>query len=192
VKRSQSTTRRIDPRARRTREALLQAFFALVLSQPFEELSAEQIAAHAGVGRSTFYEHFRGKNELLAASIAGPFGALADTVAEKDNTERLTRVLEHFWQNRHVARALFNGPMRARMAAVLERLVRQRLRADRAASARFALPAQLASVQIAATLFAPVTAWLTDGPACSAPRLARALRRSTRALVAAPGMGSVR
>ena len=187
MKRRQRMTRSPDRRSRRTREALLRAFFGLVLAHPFEKLSVAQISARAGVGRSTFYEHFRGKNELLAASLAGPFGVLADTLGVQDNTAVLTRQLEHFWENRAVGRNLFTGPMRRHVMAVLEQLIRQRLRARRASAALLTLPVSLAAAQIAANLLTPIAAWLTDAPACPAPRLAASLRRTSQALAAALG-----
>ena len=53
-------------------QALLDAFFVLVLTRAYEEVTVQTIAARAGVGRSTFYAHFPGKNALLAASLARP------------------------------------------------------------------------------------------------------------------------
>lgn len=35
------------------------------------------IAARPNVGRSTFYEHYRTKHDLLCSSLAGPFSILA-------------------------------------------------------------------------------------------------------------------
>ena len=171
-----------DRRAVKTREALLRAFFELVVqsSHSYEEISAADIATRAGVGRSTLYEHFAGKDAILAASLARPFGTLADAVRAPDNTAALTAVLEHFWGNRALARELFAGAMRRHTVAVLVRLVRERLGSER--GARWLVPPPLAAIQIAEALLAPVTAWLLGARECSAARLAHALRQSARAL----------
>jgi len=179
-----------DARARRSRQALLDAFFVLVLTRAYDELTVQTIAARAGVGRSTFYAHFPGKNALLAASLAGPFTTLADTVREADNTARLTAILEHFWTNRARARGVFTGTMRRHAVAVLVRLIEQRLReAGAARAAALRLPPRLVAIQLAEVLFAPLAAWLTGESVCAAPKLAQALRRSARAVTTAMGLG---
>jgi len=178
-----------DARARRSRQALLDAFFVLVLTRDYDEVTVQTIATRAGVGRSTFYAHFPGKNALLAASLAGPFSVLADTVREADNTAALTAILEHFWANRARARGTFTGTMRRHAVAVLTRLIEQRLRrdgTDRAPPLR--LPPRLVAIQLAEVLFAPLVAWLMGESACSAAKLAPALRRSARAVTAAMGI----
>jgi AcrR family transcriptional regulator len=172
-----------DRRARRSRAALLGAFFTLVLKEPYERITVQDIARRAGVGRSTLYEHFGGKDGLLAASLANPFTALAATVEEQDNTEALVQVLEHFWGNRRIAPGLFAGSMRRHTVAVLVRLIEERLRqAPPARRAALLLPPRLAATQLAEALFAPVAAWTLGQSACSVRRLAVSLRRSTRAL----------
>ena len=178
-----------DARARRSRQALLDAFFVLVLTHPYEEVTVQTIAARAGVGRSTFYAHFPDKNALLAASLARPFSALADTVRTPDNTPALTAVLEHFWANRARARGVFTGTMRRHAVAVLTRLIEQRLRRDGTGRLpALPLPARLVAIQLAEVLFAPLAAWLAGESTCSTAKLARALRRSARAVTAAMGL----
>ncbi len=172
-------TESADARVRRTRERVLAAFFELLLAQPYEEITVQSVAARAGVARSSLYEHFAGKRGLLAASLAGPLGVLADTVTETDNTAALTSLLRHFWDNRARARSLFTGALRAHAVAVLVRLIEERLRGQRLA---LRLPRRLAAVQLAEALFAPLAAWLTGEGACSVLQLARGLRRGTLAL----------
>jgi AcrR family transcriptional regulator len=72
-----SSSLKIDPRKKRTRDELLAAFFKLVLSRRYHEIRIADILSGSGVSRSTFYEHFASKDELLCASIEGPFMILA-------------------------------------------------------------------------------------------------------------------
>lgn len=171
-----------DRRAQHSRQALLGALIELVLTRSYEEISVADIAARAGVGRSTLYEHFRGKDAILATSLAYPFGTLADAVLPADNTQALIGLLEHFWHNRALGRELFSGPLRRHAVAVLVRLVQERLRSRRGT---WLVPPRLAAIQIAEALLAPVIAWVLSAPVCPAPRLARALRESAVALTAA-------
>ena len=58
-----------DRRSARTREALLHVFLDLLFERGYEALSVRDIAARANVGRSTFYEHFAGKDALLFVQV---------------------------------------------------------------------------------------------------------------------------
>lgn len=54
----------MDPRARRTRQLLLDAFLGLLREKSFEEITVQDIAARATVNRATFYAHFPDKYTL--------------------------------------------------------------------------------------------------------------------------------
>jgi AcrR family transcriptional regulator len=174
-----------DGRVLRTRQALLDAFIELVLTRSYDDITVQDVARRAGVGRSTLYEHFSGKRALLGASLAYPFGVLADTINAADNTDALVRLLDHFWENRTLARRVFTGQMRVLTVSVLVRTIEERLQRARP-RITLGMPKRLLAVQLAEVLFAPVAEWLTGGPVCPAPRLARALRASAVALISAP------
>src|SRR6267154_677520 len=63
------STIRPDRRVQRTRALLLDAFVALMIERGYEKLTVQHLLDQAGVGRATFYAHFRSKEELLACSI---------------------------------------------------------------------------------------------------------------------------
>lgn len=175
-----------DKRVERTREALFGAFFEIVLSIPYDAIKVEDIVARAGVGRSTFYEHFSGKDEILAASVKHPFSILADAMRARDNTMELVGVLEHFWENRAVVPGLFLGPARKVCVTALVELIEERFKQDRVESPNpLVIPPRLAAVQIAEALLAPVTAWVSEESQCSAQALAQALRQTATAMLAA-------
>ena len=54
----------IDRRVARTRAALQQAHVSLILKRGYEAVTVEDICEAANVGRSTFYAHFTGKDDL--------------------------------------------------------------------------------------------------------------------------------
>jgi AcrR family transcriptional regulator len=175
-----------DLRIDRTRAALLTAFRDLALGERFESISVADIAARAGVSRSTLYAHFAGKDGLLAGSIAGPFSALADTLRPGYDGSRLVGLLEHFWANRRLAGAIFSGPLRRKTVAVLVKLIeKQMLEAGLSRRGALSLPPRLAAVQLAATLLAPVIAWLEGESRCTPTQLAASLQRVASAALAA-------
>ncbi len=53
-----------DPRVKRTRQLLLQAFDALLAEKPFEAISVQDITERATVNRATFYAHYQDKFDL--------------------------------------------------------------------------------------------------------------------------------
>jgi AcrR family transcriptional regulator len=57
-----------DRRVRRTRSLLHRALIELMLEHRYERITVRDILARADVGRSTFYAHFRDKDDLLLVS----------------------------------------------------------------------------------------------------------------------------
>ncbi|WP_082393378.1 TetR/AcrR family transcriptional regulator [Nocardia arizonensis] len=57
-----------DRRVRRTRALLNQALLELMLERGYERISIGDILERADIGRSTFYAHFRDKDDLLLVS----------------------------------------------------------------------------------------------------------------------------
>lgn len=62
---------RIDPRARRTRQLILDAFSQLLQQKTFEDITVQDIAERATVNRATFYAHFEDKYMLLEQFVTG-------------------------------------------------------------------------------------------------------------------------
>src|SRR5260370_35920411 len=55
----------MDRRAVRTRRSLHQALMSLILRKGYEGVSVQDIIDEADIGRSTFYAHYTGKEDLL-------------------------------------------------------------------------------------------------------------------------------
>ena len=66
---------KIDPRVRRTRQMLVQAFTELIHEREFQSITIHDITARADVNRSTFYSHFPDKYALLDYKIRQEFRA---------------------------------------------------------------------------------------------------------------------
>lgn len=57
-----------DRRVRRTRANLHRALIELMVERDYDRISVRDILDRADTGRSTFYAHFRDKDDLLLAS----------------------------------------------------------------------------------------------------------------------------
>src|SRR5687768_631620 len=122
-------TRNVDRRTARTRQALLEAFIALMFERRYDAFGVPDIVARANVGRSTYYEHFGSKDALLRTSMAGMLSVLADAGAgAAADPTALRGVIEHFWENRRLGRTVFAPPLRALIERQLAELIEARLR----------------------------------------------------------------
>ncbi|MCU1221063.1 MAG: transcriptional regulator, TetR family [Candidatus Angelobacter sp.] len=103
VKARPKTNPKMDRRARRTRDALGDALIHLMQERPFNSITVQDVLARAEVGRSTFYTHYRDKNDLFL-SDAEEFWEAASTMIERSGEEskRVAPVRELFT---HVAEA---------------------------------------------------------------------------------------
>jgi AcrR family transcriptional regulator len=175
-----------DRRVQRTRSALLQAFSSLLLEpRRYDQIKVGDIVEHANVGRSTFYEHFKNKDEVLAESIRGPFRPFAHSVDAGVGASSLYPMLEHFWLNRDQARGIFGGGTRRKVTRILASMIQTQLnaRAARRTSAD-ALRIRLAALALAEAQIGTIAAWLNGEIACGKPVIAEVLHGLAQASAA--------
>jgi AcrR family transcriptional regulator len=172
--------RPLDVRAERSRAALLRAFVELMFRDGFEAVSVHSIVAAAGTARSTFYGHFRSKEDILGASMAHFLEVMTDCVSSSEQRDELTWVLAHFWENRRFADAVFTGAPRKIIARFLSDMIQERLRSG-PGDKPLILPEPLAATQLAEGQLALVETWLRGRAFCRPEAVATALYRTSRA-----------
>ena len=59
----------MDRRVQRTHDVLHQALISLIVEKSYEVITVQDIIDRANVGRSTFYTHYVGKQDLLRAGL---------------------------------------------------------------------------------------------------------------------------
>src|SRR5882762_10325974 len=69
---------KIDPRIRRTRQMLFQAFQGLLAEKAFDLISVQDITERSTLNRATFYDHFTDKFALLESMIGERFSTLIE------------------------------------------------------------------------------------------------------------------
>lgn len=183
---SMPETKTGDRRVSRTRAALIGAYNRLILSRR-RNIRVADIVAEANVGRSTFYEHYQGADDIHLQALARPFATLADAAAGDGDVAALTGLLAHFWENRQLARDSIMGRMQDKVTRLLATMVEERIAA---AGDTTAIPLKLAALQLAEAALAPVRGWVTAEAPCSAEALAAAICGAGRALRAQPGAQS--
>ena len=78
LKTMQVKNKKHDRRPGRTRQSLNEALIALIREKRWDTITVQHVIDRANVGRSTFYVHYRDKEDLLRSAFAeflGAFGA---------------------------------------------------------------------------------------------------------------------
>lgn len=104
--------KRRDRRVLRSRQALIEAFRALLEEKTFSEISVYQISERADLNRGTFYAHFSDKYELLEQLIREQFRAYLDKGLSdsqyKQRNNNLQRIIQlaisYFQESRCIMR----------------------------------------------------------------------------------------
>ena len=115
-----------DRRVRRTRKALQDALISLILEKGYDSVTIEEITDRADLGRTTFYLHFKDKEELLLQavdSIAEDFLAKHSDGLDRDLSSDITleslrinlderilyHVFEHARENADLYKVMLRG-----------------------------------------------------------------------------------
>ncbi len=169
---------------RQTRGAIVESFNGMVLQRAYDTIHVADIIEEAGVGRSTFYEHFHNKDSLLRHAMSGLLSVLADAATEAGSTPRITHALEHFRENRRAARARLNGPSAAQVSGWLAELIELRLaQLCREQGLTLVIPVPLVAAQAAEAQIGLIRAWLDKTDMCPASTLAAAIQSTTKSAV---------
>jgi AcrR family transcriptional regulator len=89
--------RKPDERIRRTHERLGRALVALIQEKPIQRVTVQEVLDRASVGRSTFYLHFRDKNDLLLSQLEKFLETMSTALSlRKEKSHRVVPVAEMF------------------------------------------------------------------------------------------------
>jgi AcrR family transcriptional regulator len=179
--------RAIDRRAARTRRALHQALISLILRKGYEATTIQNIIDEADVGRSTFYAHYKGKEDLLRGGFErlrtdlseARGGASAGQGARRSEPLIFSLALfQHADGYKDVYRALVGGHGGAvavnEIRHVLSDFVKEELSATKHNGA---VPREFALQFIVSAFLAVLTWWLERKPELAPPEVDRMFRR---------------
>ena len=113
MSRNARVKQKIDRRIQRTREQLSGALNGLIQEKPFDAISVQEVVKRADVGRSTFYSHYRGKEDLFLSDL-DQFLELTATMLVKNNDVSgrvvpLREFFAHVGENRRLYDALVSS-----------------------------------------------------------------------------------
>jgi AcrR family transcriptional regulator len=163
--------KKVDQRVRRTRDRLGEALVELLVKKPFDDITVQDVLDGAEVSRSTFYTHYRDKNDLFLSDVEEFFESMATALSRfGDKSERVAPVQELF---AHIgeSRAFYNALVESgRMPDVMElglghfgRGIAQRL--NEIPRARMIPPDRRGAIAhgLAGSLFSLLTWWVQHG-----------------------------
>lgn len=111
-----------DRRTAKTISALRSALIELMMEKHYDSITVQDIIDRANVGRSTFYSHFRDKEDLLVGDWKRFFQVIADhtniTAAENENVAPIEPVFVHLKDMHALYRALVRSGKTDRLFSV--------------------------------------------------------------------------
>jgi len=128
-----------DRRVQRTRETLRSAMTSLIQERGFEAITVQDIIDRANVGRSTFYSHYRSKDDLLRGAVELMRSSLRKfqlraPVRGQSSEERLfafsRELFAHAHEHRDVFRAMMGKRSGAQFQQHLHRMLADLVRSD--------------------------------------------------------------
>lgn len=183
-----------DRRVRRTRRALIQALVALTMEKRYGAITIQDLLDRADVGRSTFYAHYRGKDDLLLRSFERML-EMFDGCVDRDagGSRRIAPVRElfsHVREARTFHRSLASARMLERLYEAginqMARSIERRMAGLARDVAGVTLPPQIAARAAAGALFAMLRWWLDE----SAPETPEQMDDMFHALLLPAGGGT--
>jgi AcrR family transcriptional regulator len=179
ARQKQQTKRRrqVDERIRRTRARLGSALVALIHEKAFNDVTVQEVLDRASVGRSTFYLHFRNKNDLLLSQLEMFLDTMSTTLSNsKEESHRVLPVAEmfsHIGGQNKIYRALADAGRLNDFFDLAQgyfsRAIEQRLRESRRCSHLLHQELSARSYALGASLLALLRSWVDRG-AKEAPR----------------------
>lgn len=170
-----------DRRIQKTESLLREALGSLIREKPYDSIVVKEILHRANVGRSTFYTHFRDKDELLVSGIHAMIRSAhsAGATSSGKRYERIIRfslpVFEYIHQHRHAGAAKMGSRGRAiiheRLQKVVAELIADDVRKDFAGRRKTAgqVPPDLL-VQYLASTFILVLNWWVESTSPLPPK----------------------
>lgn len=184
-----------DRRVQRTRELLQQALIALIRERGYDAVTIQDIVDRANVGRTTFYLHYTGKDDLFLHchdAILGQFQLSPHTHLSQEAllSPEPSQGMQMAFQHLVEARALLAPILQGKDSLLILRRIRDRSAEEIAARLQAAfgeaesrIPLDLLASYLAGAQIALVQWWLEKRPPHSSEQLAQTFHRLQRAAI---------
>ena len=178
------TAPRTDRRTNRTRRQLREALLALILEKGYDSITVEDITGRADLGRTTFYLHYRDKEDLLLQSLETLAQELVEQIGLNDRGNdglrqpgaAILTVFQHAREHAALYLVILQGgaavPAQDRLQAVVAEVAAVFFtRRAKALGKPLDVPVETAASFFAASLLGFITWWLRRGTPESAEEI---------------------
>lgn len=187
------SSKKADPRVRRTRQLLRDALLDLIREKGFEAITIQDLTDRAQLNRVTFYLHYRDKQDLLTRSMEDMLDELvakAELVPLHNPASEIDRGLEHFiGLFEHVAhhkdfyRIMLGkdgmASFAAQMRAYIEQFMYQRVETNQTEFKHLQVPTNIYCRFMAAAYVGVIAWWLENDQPHPPTKMAEWLWRLT-------------
>ncbi len=182
-----------DRRIQRTRELLQKALIGLISERGYDAITIQDIVDRANIGRTTFYKHYNGKDDLFMScheTIVGELhiGPLHPLSREDLLSPELSKDMNSAYRHLEERRAQLYPIFQGRDSQLILREIRDRSAREIEANLRSmfpesdsAIPLELLASYLAGAQIALMQWWLEKRRSYKAEALALTLHRMQRA-----------
>jgi AcrR family transcriptional regulator len=159
-----------DRRVERTRQALRSALIGLILEKHYDTISVQDIIDRANVGRSTFYLHFRDKEDLFRGDWERVLEHFARSVKvgglDDGRIFPVRELFEHLRDFHHLYRALVRSGKMDHIfvlgQSLLSEKIEPRLRVQIGSDGSSVVPSAVLANYLATEVFSNLKWWLDN------------------------------
>ena len=160
-----------DRRIRRTRQLLREALVELILEKGYDAVTVQDVLDRANVGRSTFYAHYRDKEELLLSGFEALQAQFEQHLAGRSVNSASPwnlslSLFQHAQSERRLYKALFGrqggSVVLTHIHKYLFTLVRDHLRPRLSSKQSEKVPADVLAHHLVSSFVALLTWWLDN------------------------------
>ena len=148
-----------DRRVRRTRTALQNALLEMAVKRNYEAITVADICDAADVGRSAFYQHFKGKDDLLRSGFARLEADLGGAEAGQ-GASFSAAFLEHALQHRVLYRAMMRSQAGPIVSAAIRRVLGAQVVSSLTTESPSGIPRDLRATLLVDLLYSLTRWWL--------------------------------
>ena len=185
-----------DRRIQKTLSLLREALVSLIAEKPYDSIVVKEILDRANVGRSTFYTHFRDKDDLLVSGIHDMLGEVPSPT--RTGGRSLDRILwfslpifEHHYRHAHAwgdrigtkGRTILHEHLRGVLTGVIARAMKKDYRPVRQSPCQ--MPPEVVSAYVASTFVLVLNWWLDTKMRLTPKEINDVFRRLTSPTLAA-------
>ncbi len=174
-----------DRRFKRTRRLLRGALVDLMVEKRYSRITVQNIVDRAGVGRSTFYSHYRDKDDLLAKGFEPALQAFGTLIAVGDSGELQIMSTVGFFRHAKEHHSVFKAMSRGRVMDMMFEKVQDywsgsfedKIKNSLAASQEPEIPLTILSNYVAGTFIMLLKWWLNNEMPYSPERMDEIFRQ---------------